>query len=199
MLKCTECRDVDELAAFSNKLIVKENEVYLPLRDVCIHGSRAYRFGQNKYYIWYIRQPREVFKQSCLGFQVPLLSILRELVSSIWCAVMFLRKQITCTQPFDDQAKSSDFTTAKTWDTKLFPIPLGNTASTSFSSMRLLMPGLALSSDQFALRILNSKLRSFQWAENPYYYPRLLKSLLTCLTCVTLELANHQFTFRIWT
>ena len=25
ILKCTECRDVDELAAFSNKLIVKEN------------------------------------------------------------------------------------------------------------------------------------------------------------------------------
>ena len=41
-------REVDELAAFSNKLVVKENEVYLPLWNACIRGSSAHRLGQGK-------------------------------------------------------------------------------------------------------------------------------------------------------
>ena len=83
-----------------------------------ISGNRG-RFSPGEH-VW-------AFEFHCCQFQ--------RVVFSVWSAMMLLRGQITRTQPFDE-AESSDFTTAKSWNTRLFPKLVGNTASTSFSLRR---------------------------------------------------------------
>ena len=89
----------------------------------------ARRFGQSKYNI-YMAIKGDF--QTCLGFPVPLHSILENLLLQS----ELLRGQITKTRPFDE-TESIDVMMANTWNTRLFPKPVGSTANTSFSLRRL--------------------------------------------------------------
>ena len=127
----------------------------------------------------------------------------RESASSIWSLMILLRGQITKTQPFDE-TESIDVMIANTWNTRLFPKPVGSTANTSFSLRRLLIAISCSFLRWISVKDFDDKNKMALSRRDAL--PAIALAMLRMLSNrwglfwqVSNELTNQQFTFRFWT
>ena len=141
--------------------------------------------------------------QTSLGFPVPLHSILEnrllqcDLLWNSWGDKLPIHSHL-------DETESIDVMIANTWNTRLFPKPVGSAANTSFSLRRLFIAMSCsflrwISLEDFEDKNEMALCRRDALPAIALTMLRILSNRWGLFWQVSNELTNQQFTFRFWT